>query len=155
MRLVGNMLDLGYDDLTQLIIDCNLMISLSYVIDHENSLVQRTALWITGNLLADRPKYIQLSIDSGLIFCALEIVLMYNDNFVSEKQNQDRLGVLNEAIWALACVTLNGQADQLLHLIDNDLLQAFCMTMNMPNNFDMWVPLKGIENLLQAQQEGL
>ena len=57
------------------------MISMSYVIDHDDPFILRIALWMTGNLLADRPEFVQVAIDSALVSCVLEILLDTNDQW--------------------------------------------------------------------------
>ena len=55
--------------------DCNLTKQLSHVIDHNDALIQKTALWIVANILAGVPEQIQVALESGLIDVVLEILL--------------------------------------------------------------------------------
>ena len=40
-----------------------------------------------------------------------------------------------------------------MELINDDLIQALCITLNEPDRFDMLIPLKGIENLLEVGEQ--
>ena len=74
MRIIGNMMT-GSDQQQLMILNSNLLISLSFVIEHKSFHIRSNAMWISSNILAGPPDNIQRCLETGLLSWILEVLL--------------------------------------------------------------------------------
>lgn len=104
MRAVGNIVT-GDDVQTQVILNCNALPCISYLLTSPVDTIKKEACWTISNIAAGNRQQIQAVIDAN-IFPTL-INIMQTADFKTKK----------EAAWAITNATSSGTAEQIRYLV--------------------------------------
>lgn len=107
-------------------------------------------MWISSNILAGPPDNIQRCMETGLLSWILEVLLdIESVQNLNKDQYLEHVEIQNEAIYALSNTTMRASEDQLIVMINDDMVGALCIAFRDIFKFNILIPLKAIEKLLE------
>lgn len=113
LRVVGNIAT-GTDDQTQKVLDLNALTYIPKLLENSKDRIKKEALWFISNITAGRVDQIQMLIDLNIMPIVIDFLGV--SNFSLQK----------EAAWAVSNMTLNGSAEQVKYLVNNNIIERIC-----------------------------
>lgn len=141
LRIIGNIIH-GTDEMTQRVVDCNVIHVLGSLLNNPDSYIRLLSLWSISNIAAGTPRQKQALLQSGIMPRIIQCA------------TNDLNKVATEAVWVIVNILRNANAEIIHYMVENGCLGAFKERTNLDDS-DVETTiacLKAINHILETDK---